>query len=116
MLSLLKVRRTTLVLVLLGTPRANLVAQSSRACWLVTPQEAAQILGKPDLANGELIADDHLECNYLHAGFDVHVDDQLSPARRTAALRESIKQGKSEAVSGIGDEAAFSAANAQNHN
>jgi hypothetical protein len=97
-------------------PRANLLPQSSRACWLVTPAEAAQILGKPELANGELIRDDHLDCDYLPAGFDVHVDDQLTPAQRSAGLRESIKQGKAEAVSGIGDEAAFSAANAQNHN
>jgi hypothetical protein len=93
-----------------------LAAQTSRACWLVTPQEAAQILGKPELANGESMRDDRLECNYLHGGFDVHVDDQLTPAQRSAALRQSIKQGKAESVSGIGDEATFSAANAQNHN
>lgn len=116
MFSILKDARPALVLVLAATPLANLAAQSSRACWLVTPQEAAQILGKPELATGELIADDHLECNFLHAGFDVHVDDQLTPALRSARLRESIKQGKAEAVAGIGDEAAFSAANAQNHN
>jgi hypothetical protein len=104
------------VLVLVIMPRADLLPQSSRACWLVTPAEAAQILGKPELAKGEVIRDDHLSCDYLPAGFDVHVDDPLTPAQRSAALRESIKQGKAEPVSGIGDEAAFSAANAQNHN
>lgn len=101
---------------LISTPLAVLRAQTSKACWLVTPREAAQILGKPELANGESLRDDRLECDYLHAGFDVHVDDQLTPDRRTAAIRQSIKQGKTDAVSGIGDEAAFSAANAQNHN
>lgn len=116
MYSLLTVPRTTLVLVLLGTPRANLVAQSSRACWLVTPQEAAQILGKPELANGEMIRDGYLTCDYLHAGFDVHVDDTRTPAQQSAALRSSIKAGKAEPVAGIGDEAAFSPATPQNHN
>lgn len=116
MSSILKNARTALVLLLAGTPRANLVAQNSRACWLVTPQEAAQVLGKPELANGELIRDGYLTCDYLHAGFDVHVDDSRTPAQQSAALRASIKQGKAEPVSGIGDEAAFSPANAENHN
>ena len=106
---------TALALALVVAPRTDLAAQRSRACWLVTPQEAAQILGKPELASGELIRDDYLECDYLRAGFDVHVDDALTPAQRSAALRATIRQGKAEAVSGIGDEAAFSAANAENH-
>lgn len=108
--------RTALALALVGAPRANLVAQVSRACWLVTPQEVAQILGRPELASGELIRDDYLNCDYLRAGFDVHVDGALTPAQRSAALREMIKKGEAEAVSGIGDEAAISAANGQNHN
>lgn len=102
-------RRSVLALLLLTT-NANLGAQRSRACWLVTPSEVAEILGKPELASGTSIDDDRLECNYLAAGIDVHLDDLLTPAQRSAALKESIKQGKAEAIAGIGDEAAFSPA------
>ena len=101
-------RQAALALLLAPAPFAATAAQTSRACWLVRPAEAAQLLARPDLADGQVMQDDHLTCDYLHAGFDVHVEDLPTPAPRRAALERAIEQGTAEAVSGIGDEAAFS--------
>ncbi len=60
--------------------------QQSRACWLVTPAEAAQLLGRPELANGEQMRDDYPACDYPRAGFDVH----LNHGRSVASIRQAL--------------------------
>jgi hypothetical protein len=92
---------------LIITPVSVAAGQQSRACWLVTPAEAAQILGKPDLANGEAMHDDYATCNYLRAGFDVHLNHGRTVANLRQALDADIKSGKVEAVAGLGDRAGF---------
>ena len=89
------------------TPAATLAGQRSRACWLVTPAEAAEILGKPDLATGEAMRDDYATCTYSRAGFDVHLNHARTVASIRQALDEGIKSNKVEAATGVGDKAGF---------
>jgi len=89
------------------TPLASLTAQKAKACWIVTPAEAAQILGKPELANGEEMHDNYQTCSYFRAGFDVHIDHVRTAAKERELLRGAIKSNKVEAVTGVGDEAGF---------
>ena len=84
MYSLIPYARTALALAL-SMPFATVTAQASNACWIVTPAEAAQILGRPELANGDVMHDNYQTCDYLRAGFDVHIDHVRSAAR----MRES---------------------------
>ena len=82
-------------------------AQHSRACWLVTPAEAAQILDKPELANGETMHDDYATCDYLRAGFDAHLNHGRTVANLRQALDDGIKSGKLEPIAGVGDKGGF---------
>jgi hypothetical protein len=99
--------RAALGVALLLAPLASLTAQKARACWIVTPAEAAQILGKPELANGDVMHDNDQTCSYFRAGFDVHIDHVRTAAKERELLREAIKSNKVEAVTGVGDEAGF---------
>jgi len=99
--------RTGFFLLLAVAPLATVAGQRSRACWLVTPGEAAQILAQPDLASGDVMRDNTQDCDYLHAGFDVHMEHARTVAQAREALKQSIANGKVEAVSGVGDEAGF---------
>lgn len=99
--------RAALGVALLLAPLASLTAQKARACWIVTPAEAAQILGKPELANGDVMRDNYQTCSYFRAGFDVHIDHVRTAEKERELLREAIKSNKVEAVTGIGDEAGF---------
>ena len=65
------------------TPLASLTAQKAKACWIVTPAEAAQILGRPELANGDEMHDNYQTCSYFRAGFDVHIVSFESEERQT---------------------------------
>jgi len=78
------------------------------ACSLITRAEAAQILAKPALTNAQVISVDEQDCGYLGSGFDLHTELLNSAAGWSAWRNDLIKQGKAEAVDGIGDEAAFS--------
>ena len=89
------------------TPLASLTAQKAKACWIVTPAEAAQILGRPELANGDEMHDNYQTCSYFRAGFDVHIDHVRTAAKERELLRGAIKSNKVEAVTGVGDEAGF---------
>src|SRR5437868_4582943 len=99
--------RAFFAVLLVLSPGATVAAQMSRACWLVTPAEAAQILGKPELSSGEVMRDDYPTCDYLRAGFDAHVDHARPVARVRASLEEGIKNNKVEAIAGIGDNAGW---------
>ena len=99
--------RIALVAWLAFTPVTTIVAQRSRACWLVTPAEAAEILGKPDLATGETMRDDYATCDYARAGFDVHLNHGRTVANLRQALDDGIKSNKIEATTGVGDQAGF---------
>ena len=89
------------------TPVTTIAAQRSRACWLVTPAEAAEILGRPDLASGEAMRDDYATCTYSHAGFDVHLNHGRTVASLREALDEGIRSNKIEPTAGVGDKAGF---------
>jgi len=95
------------VLWLVFTPLSTAAAQHSRACWLVTPAEAAQILGRADLSTGEIMRDDYPECNYTRAGFDVSLNHGRTVARLRQELDEGIRSNKIEPVAGLGDGAGF---------
>lgn len=97
--------RTAVAVWLTVAPFSTAAAQHSRACWLVTPAEAAQILGRPELASGEAMRDDYATCSYTRADFDVHLNHGRSLANLRQALEEGIKSGKVETVAGVGDEA-----------
>ena len=102
------------VLALLAfTPHSTVGAQRSRACWLVTPAEAAQILGRPELASGEDMHDDYARCSYSRGGFDVHLNHGRTVANIRQALDDDIKSGKIEAISGLGDHAGIEKAGKQ---
>jgi hypothetical protein len=95
------------VLSFVVTPFAGAVAQQSKACWIVTPAEAAQILGKPELASGDVMHDNNQTCDYFRAGFHVHIDHVRTAAQVRQSLRESVKNNKLEAIADVGDEAGF---------
>ena len=69
----------------------------------MTPAEAAQILGKPEVANGDAIHDDYDDCDYKAAGFDLDMLSYTSAAPRLAGFKNLVKRGNAEAVDGIGD-------------
>lgn len=89
------------------TPFSTAATQQSRACWLVTPAEAAQILSRPELASGDVMRDGYQDCDYLRAGFDVHIEHVRTVAHVRESLKQDIKNNKVEAVAGVGDEAGF---------
>ena len=99
--------RAGFLLMLAVTPLATVTGQRTGACWLVRPAEAAQILATPDLASGDVMRDNSQDCDYLHAGFDVHMEHARTVAQVREALKQNIANGKVEAVSGVGDAAAF---------
>jgi hypothetical protein len=82
-------------------------AAQVNACSLITAAEAAAILGKPELAKARVISTDDEDCGYLGSGFDIHTEVLQSVSGWSAWRQELIKQGKAEAVAGVGDEAAF---------
>lgn len=96
----------SLVVLFLSGGLALLPAQF-KACSLLPPAEAAQILAKPALASAQVITDDEQDCGYLGSGFDLHTEVLRSVPGWSAWRLDLIKQGKAEAVPGIGDEAAF---------
>jgi hypothetical protein len=83
------------------------LAAQGDACSLLSRAEAAQILGKPALANAQVISADEQDCGYMGAGFDIHTEVLTSVPGWSAWRKDLIKQGKAEAVDGIGDEAAY---------
>jgi hypothetical protein len=99
--------RSALALGLMLTPLTALTAQKAKACALLPRAEAARILGKPKLATAKSILDDDSDdgCRYHGAGF--RLDTQEVGPGWSAVLKKMIKAGNAEAVSGIGDEAAF---------
>lgn len=97
----------SVAILLLSGALTHLAAQV-QACSLITRAEAAQILAKPELANAKVISDDEEDCSYLGSGFDVHTELLKSVPGWSAWRKDLIKQGKAEALDGIGDEAAFS--------
>jgi hypothetical protein len=82
-------------------------AAQVNACSLISAAEAAAILGKPELAKARVISTGDEDCGYLGSGFDIHTEVLKSVSGWTAWRQELIKQGKAEAVDGVGDEAAF---------
>ena len=96
---------TAFVASLLVAPLSTGAAQTSRACWLVTPAEAAQILGRPELASGETMHDDYATCTYSRGDFGVHLNHGRTVASLRQALQEGVRSGKVEAIAGVGDEA-----------
>jgi hypothetical protein len=83
------------------------LAAQVNTCSLISRAEAAQILGKPAVANAQVITDDEQDCGYLGSGFDIHTEVLKSVPGWSAWRNDLIKQGRAEAVDGIGDEAAF---------
>jgi hypothetical protein len=78
-----------------------------KACDLITRAEAAQVLAKPAVASAQAVSPDDEDCGYLGSGMDVHTELLKNAAGWTAAMKNQIKQGKAEAVDGIGEEAAY---------
>src|SRR4029078_12832217 len=99
--------RATFAGILASAAFADVADKHSTACWLVTPAEAAQILGKPELANGETMHDDYATCDYLRAGFDAHLNHGRTVANRRQPLDHGIKSGKLEPIAGVGDKGGF---------
>ena len=97
----------SVVMLLMSGTQTPLTSQI-QACSLITRSEAAQILAKPELASAQVIAVDEEDCGYLGSGFDIHTELLKSVPGWSAWKNDLIKQGKAEAVEGIGDEAAFS--------
>jgi hypothetical protein len=98
--------RRALILLLLAGAVSPLGAQV-KACSLLTRAEAAQILNKPAVATAQVISTEDGECGYLGAGFDIHTEVLPSVSGWSRSLKDQIKQGKAEAVAGLGEEAAF---------
>jgi len=90
----------------LALPVVSAAAQV-KACDLITRAEAAQILAKPSIANAQAISPDEEDCGYLGSGMDVHTELLKNADGWTAALKNQIKQGKVEAIDGIGEVAAY---------
>lgn len=99
--------RIAIALGLMLTPLTALTAQKAKACALLPRVEAARILGKPQLATAKSPFDDDSDdgCRYQGAGF--RLDTQEVGPGWSRVLKKMIKEGTAEAVSGIGDEAAF---------
>lgn len=84
------------------------VGAQVNACALITRAEAAELLGKPALATAQVVSTDDEDCGYLGSGFDVHTERLESVSGWSSYRKDLIKQGRAEAVDGLGDEAAFS--------
>jgi len=90
---------------LVTLPLGVLSAQEANTCKLIPRAEAAQILGKPQIATAKVITDDS-DCVYQNAGFLLRITE-VNPAKWSAALQPLIKNKVAESVSGLGDEAVF---------
>lgn len=97
----------TLALALVATPLAALSAQNGKVCSLITRAEAAQILGKPEVATAKVFLDDDTTCNYRGAGFHLSLEEVEDPAQWSAGIKALIRKKEAEAIGGIGDEAAY---------
>jgi len=95
------------VAVLLLSGRFESPAAQVNACSLVTRAEAAEVLGKPDIAKAQVISVDEEDCGYLGSGFDIHTELLKSVPGWSAWRNGLIKEGRAESVDGVGDEAAF---------
>lgn len=101
--------RTSFVIAILWASAAvSRVDAQVTACSLLPAAEAAQILGKPAVAKAKVISTDEGDCSYLGSGFDIHTELLKSASGWSASVKNLVKQGRAEAVAGIGDEAAFS--------
>ena len=100
-------RRCTGGLLLLLSAGLEPLAAQVKACSLLSRAEAAQLLAKPAIATSKVVSDDEQDCSYLAAGFDLHTEVLKSVSGWSASMKNMIKQGRAEAVSGIGEEAAF---------
>ena len=98
--------RAAVVAVLVSTPLAGLAGQTSKACSLVTPAEAAHILGRPHVAPLKLLSDDE-QCFYGENGYLIVEIEEMDAAQRKAGLKPYVRDNKAEPVSGVGDEAVF---------
>lgn len=92
---------------LLSSGTLHRLASQTTACSLLSRAEAAEILGKPEIATGMIITDDEQDCGYMGAPFDLHTELLGSSAGWSAWRAELIEKGQAEAVAGLGDEAAF---------
>jgi hypothetical protein len=107
MLETLDSTRITFVLALMSLPLAAVAGQTSNACALMTPAEAAQILGKPKIATTKPVSFDDKQCFYGESGFLVLELEDIDAAQQKAGLRLLVRDNKAEPVSGVGDEAVF---------
>jgi len=97
--------KLVLVVAFISLPLVSLRAQTGEACSLITRAEAAQILGKPQLATAKVVTDDS-DCVYQGAGFLLRITE-VNPTKWSKALQPLIKSKVAETVSGLGDEAVF---------
>lgn len=100
-------RKAWLVAALVSAPLPALSAQEAKTCKLIPRAEAAVILGKPEVAKAKALFDDESDCNYRGAGFTLHIEEITDQAQWSAGIKSLIKEKKAEALSGIGDEAAY---------
>jgi hypothetical protein len=96
-----------LLILLVTTALGHLSAQETKACKLIPRAEAAQILGKPEVATAKVLFDDDNTCNYRGVGFHLEVEEIPDQALWSAGLKSLIKKKEAEAESGIGDEALY---------
>ena len=94
-----------LVVAFMSLPLVSVRAQTGEACSLITRAEAAQILGKPQLATAKVVTDDN-DCVYQGSGFLLRITE-VNPTKWSKALQPLIKSKVAESVSGLGDEAVF---------
>lgn len=107
MLETTKRKRITFVVALMSLPLAAAAGQTGKACALMTPAEAAQILGKPKIATTKPVSFDDKQCFYGESGFLVLELENMDAAQQKAGLKSLVRDNKAEPVSGVGDEAVF---------
>jgi len=100
-------RNASLLAALVTLPLGVLSAQEAKTCKLIPRAEAAQILGKPEVAKAKALFDDESDCNYRGAGFILHIEEITDQAQWSAGIKSLIKKQEAEAQSGIGDEAVY---------
>lgn len=98
--------RAALAAVLMATPLAMAAGQTVKACSLLTPAEAARILGRPSVGPTKFLSDDK-QCFYGdNASLVVELED-MDATQQRAGLKSYVRNNKAEPVSGVGDEAVF---------
>ena len=85
----------------------GLWAQQAKTCALIPRAEAAEILGKKEVATAKALFDDESDCNYRGAGFSLHIEEIPNQAQWSTGIKQLIQQKKAEALSGVGDEAVY---------